>query len=77
MMVMILKLRNLRLEKSEANKNKPLKVILQSSNKVEVILRNVKKVKQSDEWKHAWINRCLTKEDKDKLRKSPGGKAIE
>ena len=57
-----------RLGKYVKNVNRPLKVTLQSSSMVETVMRNVKKIKQSDQWKHVWVNRCLTKEDRDKLR---------
>lgn len=57
-----------RLGRYEPGKTRPLKVVLQTSNMVEIILRNVKKIKQSEQWKHIWVNRCLTREDRDKLR---------
>ena len=57
-----------RLGKYAENVNRPLKVTLQSSSMVETVLRNVRRIKQSDQWKHVWINRCMTKEDREKLR---------
>ena len=49
-------------------KCKQTTVTLQSSSMVETVLKNVKKIKHSDQWKHVWVNRCLTKEDIVKLR---------
>lgn len=57
-----------RLGKYVGNAFRPLKVTLQCSSMVETVLRNAKKIKQSDEWKHVWVNRCLTREDRDKVK---------
>ena len=57
-----------RLGKYVENVNRPLKVTLQCSNMVEMIMKNARNLKQSDQWKHVWVNRCLSKEDRDKLR---------
>ena len=35
---------------------------------VEMVLRNSKKIKEKEEWSNVWVNRCLNKEDRDKLR---------
>lgn len=46
-----------RLGKYETNKDRPMKVILQSNNMVEFIFRNVK-IKQSNKWKRVHEQIC-------------------
>lgn len=57
-----------KLGKYDANVNRSLKVTLQNTSMVEVVLRNAKKIKQSEEWKNVWVSRCLNKEDREKLK---------
>ena len=57
-----------RLGKYVPNVDGLLKVALQNTNMVEMVLRNSKKIKEKEEWSNVWVNRCLNKEDRDKLR---------
>lgn len=57
-----------RLGRYESNQTRPLKVILTQSNMVETVLKNARKLKDSDEWNHIRIHRCLTKEDRELLK---------
>ncbi len=57
-----------RLGKFEPKKNRPLKVTFKNSSVVESVMRKVKTLKENPQYQGVWINRCLCKEDRDKLR---------
>ena len=57
-----------RLGKYVPNVDRPLKVTLQNTSMVEMVLRNAKKIREKEEWKNVWVNRCLNREDREKLK---------
>ena len=35
---------------------------------VDILMRNIRKLKAEEEWKNVWVNKCLNKEDREKLK---------
>ena len=57
-----------RIGKYENGKHRPIKVTFQSANMMEEVMINAKNLKDEEEMKNIWIRRCLSKEDRDKLK---------